>query len=79
MGTFTITKWKCDCCGVELDKRPQHDGNVRYSLLIEEDYGMVGGLCVVWREMCPSCNARFDVECKRMLKRMRGENDENHP
>ena len=56
MGTFTVTKWKCDRCGEVRDKAP-YAPRTSYTLQFLEDHGVAAGRRVVWKDMCHSCHA----------------------
>jgi hypothetical protein len=58
MAKFTITKWRCDRCGVVHDQRPPRPGgSVRYNVKVTADYEVAGGVEIDWSEMCNDCNA----------------------
>lgn len=55
MGSFTVTRWRCDRCGVEEEKKPSRfDASV--TLVATEIGEWAGSTVIQWNELCHPCN-----------------------
>lgn len=66
MGNFTITRWACDRCGTECDKRPQN-ANPKAALSARLDHEWHSEP-ITWAELCQPCNAAVGAAIE-ILKR----------
>ena len=66
MSTFTITRWRCDRCGAEMDKRPHTTPKPYVSIGYGYDEGP--GPSVEWREFCQPCATIVERQIDAMLK-----------
>lgn len=56
MGNFTVTKWRCDRCKIELDERPAKPFGGVYTLVATENHDWAGGVVFDWKDLCQKCN-----------------------
>lgn len=60
MGEFTIKRWKCDRCGVVMDKWLKPIPYIEVSIC--KDYDVGPGPRVFWKEMCSACTIEVNSE-----------------
>jgi hypothetical protein len=48
----------CDCCGAKrIDPvRGNERGPTRYSIFVDEDFGVAGGRAINWGDLCSECH-----------------------
>lgn len=66
MGEITSTKWFCDRCKAQYDKRPAKI-YPEHTVTASQHNEWAGGRIIDWRELCPTCEREVEKGLRALM------------
>jgi hypothetical protein len=72
MGTFTVTKWKCDRCEDVRDAPPKlSNGLMKWKVRVAYEEEWHGATAINWLDMCEPCHTAVGKQIGQMQEAAR--------